>query len=77
MVGTLQSGATKMETALMESRGGQLGCDVDGTSIVAAAAAAAFVLWKLNLELEGSLPLSQDVPVLCSRLQNASRWCTD
>lgn len=42
-----------------------------------AAAAAAFVLWKLNLEAEGSLPLSQAVPELCSLRQNANRWCTN
>lgn len=33
-----------METVLMESKEAQLGCDVDGPSIMAAAAAA-FVLW--------------------------------
>lgn len=41
----------------------------------AAAAAAAFVLWKLNLEAEGSLLLSQAVPLLCSLQQNADRCC--
>lgn len=35
-------------------------------------AAAAFVLWKLNLEVEGSLPLSQVVPVLCNIQINAA-----
>lgn len=64
-----------METALTESTEGSLSCGVDGPLIMAAA--AAFVLWKLNLEAEGSLPLSQKVPVLCSLLQYESRWCTN
>lgn len=56
-----------METVLMESTEGKLGCDVDGPLIMAAA--AAFVLWKLNLAAEGSLPLSQAAPALRSLLQ--------
>lgn len=59
----------------MKSKEAQLGCDVDGPSIMAAAAAA-FVLWKLNLEVEGSLLLSQAVPLLCSLLHNAIQCCT-
>lgn len=53
----------------MESKEAQLGCDVDGPLIMAAAAAA-FVLWKLNLEVEGSLPLSQ--AVFCTMQINAA-----
>lgn len=54
--------------------GGKLSCDVDA-SLIMAAAAAAFVLWKLNLEAEGSLLLSQAAPLLCSLQQNADRCC--
>lgn len=61
-----------METVTSESTEGKLNCDVDA-SLIMAAAAAAFVLWKLNLEAEGSLLLSQAVPLLCSLQQNADR----
>lgn len=65
----------KMETVTTEGAGGKLDCDVEASLITAAAAAAAFVLWKLNLEAEGSLLLSQAVPLLCSLQQNADRCC--
>lgn len=75
MVGDSSITGFKMETVTTESTEGKLNCDVEASSITAAAAAAAFVLWKLNLEAEGSLLLSQAVPLLCSLQQNADRCC--
>lgn len=53
-----------------ERRAGKLGCDVDGPSIMAAA--AVFRRWELNLETEGSLLLSRAGPLLCILLQSAA-----
>lgn len=53
--------------------GGELGCDVDRPSIMAAA--AAFLQSELNLETEGSLLSSWASPLLCILLQSAALMC--